>query len=542
MDRPIYVTGHKNPDSDSICSSLAYANLLQLQGYNAISCRLGPLNEESKFVTKYFDIEGPLLIKDARSQIRDIEIDTPVIIHHKQTIKDAWELILKTKNRSLMVVDDVGKLCGILSTSNLATIRIMEDSALADLVKTAIAKDVSKTVNGKLLFEPTEFKTNGKVHILYSMEKEKLERLKDAICIISADETEIIKAIEIGAKCIISANNRDVSANALKKAEEYDCAIIKTKMDTMSIAKVINECYKIDLVMTKDIFLFRDEEYLSDVNKKMRNSRFRSYPVLNEYDEIVGQVSRYHLANYQKKQFVLVDHSERNQTIKNIDEAEILEIIDHHHIGSIQTDYPINFRNVKCGCTASIITQMYKEKGFEPSRTMSGVLLSAIISDTLCFKSLTTTQFDIDQANYLAKRAEVVLEDYALLLLSASVDIKQADLKVILRRDLKVYEIGKYKIAIGQTNYKDIEDIQVISDRFRKLLEQEQEVKQYDLIIMMFTHVTASGTIFEYAGPLSYIMEQVIETVIREGSGFDHEILSRKQQMIPKMSAILKRM
>lgn len=542
MKNPIFVIGHKNPDTDSICSSLAYANLKQMLGYNAVACRLGPLNEESKFVTRYFDIEGPLLIKDARSQLRDIDLDSPVTIRKHMTVKATWDLILGTSNRSLIVTDHEGHLSGIISTSNLSTTRLLLEEDLAMLMSQTTVENIANTVNGEIIFEPEKFETNGFVYIITNNDKNKVISLENAICLISSDEEEQINVINAGVKCLIATCSQQITPKVIEAAKKNNCALIKCDDDTMKVSKVVNESYPIELIMTNTPIVFRDNEFVNDVSKKMSNTRFRSYPVLNDYGDIVGQVSRYHLQKYRRKQFILVDHSAKNQSVNNIDEAEILEIIDHHHIGNIETDYPIYFRNQKCGCTASIIATIYQENGFIPDRTYSGVLLSAIISDTLNFKSQTTTNYDIMTAKWLAERAEVNLDEYALELLGASIDIKDADLSLILMRDLKTYDIGKYKVAVGQTNYRNVEDIQVINIEFKELLQTELINKQYDLIIMMFTQVNAEGTMFEYAGPLSYIMEQVIDTKFSEESGYDSDIISRKQQLIPKMSQILKRL
>ena len=540
MNNTIYITGHKNPDTDSICSSMAYANLLQLQGKNAIACRLGPLNEESKFVTKYFNIEGPLLIKDARSQLRDIEIDEPIIINKDCIVKDAWNNILGSKNRSLMVTDNKGQLQGVISTSNLSMIRLLQEDELEDLMKQTTLENIAKSIDGTICYNPNEFNINGKITIIHNDNKLIDEELNNTIGLTVYDKQLQQQAIKHGVKCLIVANNVDIDNETILVAKNYNCAIIKTNNNIINTLKFIQESYPIHLLMTKTLVTFKDDEYVNDALKKMSQSRFRSYPVLNDDGHIVGQVSRYHLAQYKKKQFILVDHSSINQCIDNIDQAQILEIIDHHHIGNIQTNYPVDYRNKICGCTGSIVNLLYKERGYTPDAKVAGLLLSAIISDTLFFKSKTTTQFDIDTANELAKLANVDIDVYAKDLLGASADIKDADLSVILKRDLKEYEIGKYKVAVGQTNYKDVEDIQTIRDEFRVLLVEELNKKEYDLIIMMFTDVTANGTVFEFDGPLSHIMDNIISTMFNDKSGYDKEIISRKQQLIPKMGEIIR--
>ena len=294
--------------------------------------------------------------------------------------------------------------------------------------------------------------------------------------------------------------------------------------------------------MSRNPITFQDDEYVDDVAKKMANTRYRSYPVLDIEGKPVGAVSRYHLLNYRRKKFILVDHSAKNQAINNIDDAEIEEIIDHHHIGNIETSYPIFYRNQRCGCTCTIIAQLYKENGIIPSAQMAGIMMSAIISDTLHFKSATTTQLDKDIAYGLAEIAGVDLDHYADEMLSASVALKESTPTQILNRDLKTYDMGKYKIAIGQTNYKNIEDIQAILPAFRQQLEKEQTAKQFDLMVMMFSHIMAEGTMFVYSGPLSYVMDEIIDTKFDDNSGYDHEIISRKQQLMPKLSVILKQM
>ncbi|MEF9968220.1 MAG: putative manganese-dependent inorganic diphosphatase, partial [Longicatena sp.] len=359
-------------------------------------------------------------------------------------------------------------------------------------------------------------------------------------CIMSDGILKQRQLVEGGAKCLIITCSQDVDDSVLRLAKENDCAIIQTSWDTMNVAKVINEAFPIRSIMTPHAMTFNENEFVDDVAKKMMNTRFRSYPVLNDDGKIAGAVSRYHLQNYRRKKFILVDHSARNQAINNIEEADIQEIIDHHHIGNIETDHPIYYRNQRCGCTATIISQLYQENGVTPDEQMAGILLSAIISDTLHFKSATTTELDKKTAMWLADLAHIDVDVYAIEMLSASVALIEATPSQILNRDLKSYDIGKYKLGIGQTNYHNIEDLQKILPEFRKNLELEVQEKKLDLLVMMFTHVMAEGTMFVYSGPLSYIMSNVMNTQFDETSGYDHDIISRKQQLMPKLSSMLK--
>lgn len=543
MKEKVYVVGHKNPDTDSICSALAYANLKQKLGMDAVACRLGPLNEETKFVLKKFDLMNPLLLTDARSQLKDIEMDKPTIVSAKCSMKEAWEKLFVLKNKSLFVVDDNQKLIGIVSTSNLALIRLMLDEELEDLMKKASLQSIAQTIGGELVADVPHFVSNGKVFIVtLNNDTDYLDSFKGSICILSDDSRKQKKLIEAGARCLVITCGHEVTAEVLKFANKMECAIIQTRNDSMKVARVINESFPIDSIMTKSVITYQDIEYVDDISKKIANTRYRSYPVLDDEGNIVGAVSRYHLLKYEPKKFILVDHSSKMQTINNIDDAEVEEIIDHHHIGNIETSKPIFYRNQRCGCTCSIIAQLYRENNIVPDREMAGIMMSAIISDTLNFKSKTTTQFDVDTAKALADLAGIDLNSYAMEMLSASVALKDATPSQILNRDLKNYEIGKYRIAIGQTNYRNVEDIQKLIPSFKETLQKEQEEKDIDLMIMMFTHVMAEGTMFVFSGPLSYIMEELIATMFDTTSGYDHDIISRKQQLVPRLSNLLKNM
>ncbi len=535
----IYVIGHKNPDTDSICSALAYAELKQKMGINAVAIRLGPLNEETKFAIKNFDVDGPLLMKDARCRIKDIAMDYASTITKDTTAKEAWSLLFKARNKSLFVVDD-GKLIGIVSTSNLASTRMMNNVQLERLMSTSTLNSISKTVEGKVVFRSSDFHHNGKVYIVTLVEGVHYKPdFDNAITILSDGMEKQMQTLQEGCKCMIITCGEHADKEVIRLAREKDCAIIETDLDTMKVARSIYDAFPVSEIMSKQLVTFGDNEFVEDVSQKINKSRYRSYPVLNEKGKLVGAISRYHIHNYEKKKFILVDHSERSQSIDNIMSAEIMEIIDHHHIGNIQTSYPIYYRNQKCGCTSTIVYQMYKENIIVPSRKMAAMMMSAIISDTLMFKSQTTTQQDIDAAQELADIVGINLEEYAMEMLNASVALKDTEFSKIINRDLKTYSIGKYKVGISQTNYSNVEDIQLILKDFKDELISQQEDGGYDLLIMMFTHVMAEGTMFVYSGPLSYIMADVVKTVTEENTGFDPDLISRKQQVMPKISSIL---
>ncbi|MBQ6593114.1 MAG: DHH family phosphoesterase, partial [Solobacterium sp.] len=272
-------------------------------------------------------------------------------------------------------------------------------------------------------------------------------------------------------------------------------------------------------------------------------SRIRSFPVLDKNGKIIGIVSRYHVLNYEHRKVILTDHSAENQSLNHIEDADVQAIIDHHHIGGIRTDHPIYYRNEQLGCTCTILAEMYRERGFDPSPDIAGLMLSAILSDTLNFKSATTRDKDREAAQWLAGLASIDdIDEYAREMLGASVALRDSTPHEILNRDLKAYRIGDYSFAIGQTNYSRMEEVQKILPAFRKNLKKEQEQNNYDLLVMLFTDVMGEGSLFVYEGPLSHIFDSILETVFDEHSGFDSKIISRKQQLMPMMSEAIKKL
>jgi manganese-dependent inorganic pyrophosphatase len=474
--------------------------------------------------------------------LKDIALDAPTFIKADETVHHAWHLMLQTQNRSLFVLDEQGQLCGICTTSNLAKVRIHPDADLEQLMSTATLENIARTIGGSIVTRPESFHSNGTVHIITLDEHEvKLFNLDHGICILSSDSDKQRMCIDAGSRLLVITCGQFVDQGVVEYAKDKKCAIIKTDFDTMHTARTITESYSVSEVMTRHIISFRDDEFVDDVAVKMNNSRVRSYPVIDEAGRIIGAVSRYHTRNYRRRQFALVDHSAMNQTINHLDQAEVVAIVDHHHIGDVQTDAPIEYRNHKCGCTCTIISTLYQENGLLPDAEMSGLLLSAILSDTLNLKSATTTEEDKITVSWLAQRAGIEnVDEYAREMLGASVSLTASAPHDILTRDLKTYEIGKYRFAIGQTNYSHMEEVQKILPEFRKNLEKEQADNKLDLMVMLFTDVMGEGSLFVYYGPLSYVLTDLIETKFDEHSGFDPNIISRKQQLMPKLSEILK--
>jgi len=525
-----YIIGHKNPDTDSIASSLAYAELKQKQGFNVEARRLGTLNEETKYAIKYFDTEAPDLLKDARCRLKDIELDKVIEINKEDSCNDAFKKVIETSNRTLFVTDN-HKLLGILSISDLTSIRLMNTSQREALLAKSNLELITSDLQGELLNKDT-YDTNGSVHVY------RPNRSFQKHIVLVDNENSILEILEHKPSLVILSKN-EISDKTIEECQKYHISLIRTSMYIENILRIIYEAIPCELVMSKEMKTFNSNEFVDDVSGRVISTRFRCYPVVDEDNIIIGTISRYHLFNYQKNKFILVDHSSTIQTIDNINSAEIIEIVDHHHIGDVQTSVPINYRNQTCGSTSTIIYQMFKENNIAPSRQIAGMMVSAIISDTLCFISNTTTPLDIKSAEELSQYLNIDLYKYAKQLLSASVNLNNADINELIKRDLKQYTFNGYKVAIGQTNYYNISDVQKRVEEVKKAIIEYQTSKKLDLLVMLFTSVKADGSYFVFSGLKSNAIIEIIENKFDEHTGYDSEILSRKQQLVPKLSKIL---
>ncbi len=533
--KKIYVIGHKNPDTDSISSTLAYARLKQRLGINAIPARIGTLNEETKFVTRYFNVEAPNMISDARSRLSDIELDKAVEISEDASCNDAYKLIAEGSSSLAVTEDHI--LRGVISTSNLIKTRLMSPTERHKLIAKTNVKTVADDVEGEILSYPEGFMNNGHISVFSTHYREKGDLYKGSI-LITDNKSLLLDALNEGAAMVVYSGD-SIYQEIVDSYKNRNVALIKTRLDVEDIIRLVYEAIPVKYLMSKKPVTFKSDEYIEEVAKKVMSTRYRMYPVLDEEGRVLGNVTRYHLLNYEKMKFILVDHSSKAQTINNIDSAEIIEVVDHHHIGDITTTVPINYRNQTCGATSTIIYQMYKENGLVPEKEYAGLMLSAIISDTLKFVSKTCTELDVRSAEELAEIAGVNIDEYADLLLSASVNLENADIKELIERDLKKYELSSMKIAVGQTNYDRISDVQKRLDEFKKSLSKYQEDKGLDLLVMMFTSVKAEGTMFLFFGEKRDAVSSLLETVFDDNSGYDSRIISRKQQLIPKLSKVL---
>ena len=541
MKDHVYIIGHKNPDTDSIVASLAYAELKQAQGIDAVAARTGDINSETDYLLKKFQKEEPAYIQNAKVKLYDVAFDEPLTIHKENTIKEAWDRLSARKSKVLYVVDKEQKLIGVVSMSDIAKVLYTENGEInRSLMSNTPVENICKVLSGEFVYRCDPYRPNGNVFIVTSHQAVyEEESYKNAIVVLSDDLQLQRRIIMDGAACMILVGVDIISRSVVRLAQEYHCNIIKTKLDMFKVARGIYRCPSVELIMSRKIVAFQDHAYIDDAYNKMSKSRYRSYPVLNKHGMVVGSIARYHLLNYAKKKFILVDHNETSQSIDHLNEGEVLEIVDHHRIGDVETASPAQFRNEIIGSTCSIIAKMYKEQGITPTKKTAALMCCAIISDTMNFHSPTTTRQDKDIAKELALIAELDLDAMAEEMFSAVATIKGRSTSEILYNDFKEYNINGRRIAIGQINIADKEELRAIRDDMISYMKTINEINKFDVLMMCFTSVDGEGSNLLFVGKLSSIVEEAFKDDVMDDLYFVDGVVSRKKQIIPMLSKLI---
>lgn len=539
--KKVWVVGHKNPDTDSICAAISYAYLKNQSGDKKtyVAKRAGAVNEETRYVLERFGVEEPPLVTYAGAQIKDINIRKTAGVSNQISLKRAWELMKKLEVVTLPVTNQFGKLEGVIVTKDIATSYMdVLDNCVLSKARTQY-KTIAETIDGEVYAgnEHAHF-VRGKVVIATSNPEYMADYIEDDDLVILGDREEAqMQAIRSNASCIIIGGGLEVAEEVKKLAEKRDCVIITTPFDTFSVARLINQSMPIKQYMTRrELVTFDIDDYVDDVKDVMSRVRHRDFPVLGSNGNYVGMISRRNLMNMQKKQIILVDHNEKSQAVDGIGEAEILEIIDHHRLGSLETVSPVYFRNQPLGCTSTIIYQMYQEQGVEIPKEIAGLLLSAIISDTLMFRSPTCTPLDKSVAKRLAEIADVDIEDHAKKMFRAGSDFKNKTTEEIFYQDFKIFHTEDCDFGVAQISAMSGEELEQIGEQLRPFLPQVLGGKRLNMVYVMLTDILeeSSKIIFagEDAGKIlahAFKKQEDADGILLDG------IISRKKQMIPTL-------
>lgn len=539
MKKTIFITGHKNPDTDSICSALAYADLKTKLGFDVTPVRLGNINSETSFILDKFKVNPPLLIHDIKTKVSDIDIDKPLTVSADTTINAAWRLMLNENKKVIAIVDDQQKLIGLSTISAITNGILSVAQSRYDLIQNTPLEAIAETLLGNIIYKPKNYNPSGIINIGTSAlaDKEFVD-YHNKIVITSSNEVSMLKAITTNAALVVVTISKNISPDMLTLAKKHDCAVICTTLDMFSTSQLITQSIPIKYVMTTDLVTFNYFDYIDDVKSIISKTRFRSYPVVDQNNTLIGLISRYHLWNHTKRKVILVDHNEKSQTVDGIEQADVIEVIDHHRIGDIQTTMPVLFRNETVGCTATIITKMYHEHQVEISPTIAGLLLSAILSDTMHFRSPTCTEVDIEWGKKLAAIANIDIDAYAKEMYQASASLAGKTVSEIIHTDLKVFNIDSFKIAIGQINIIDPLTITSMKPEILAYLQQLATTGEYDLMLMIFTDIQEKGSYFLHTGRHQHFFTDGFNSqiCIKHELEFIPNVLSRKKQVVPVLA------
>lgn len=547
MENIVYVTGHRNPDSDSICAAYGYAALKNMTSdLPAVPVRLGSVNRETQFILDYFNVEAPKLLETVRLKVEDLDIDKIEPIKGNLSLKRAWNIMRDNHAKSLPVVDDNGRLRGILSISNL-TSSYMEigDNDILGKSKTSI-ENIIDTLNAKSLYINEECKTfNGKIAVTAMLPHSLMEIVEKGDIAIVGDRPDVQEAlIDINTSLIIITGSHILCDDLLNKAKKNGVTVISTPHDSFTASRLLLQSVPVEYVMsTENLISFSKDELADDIKDIMAETRYNSYPVIDDEGIVIGTVSRYHLISNHKKKVIQVDHNERGQSVDGLEEAEVLEIIDHHRVADIQTNNPIYFRNEPIGSSSSIVAKCYFEKGINPSKEVSGLLCGAIISDTLLFKSPTCTEQDKEICLKLAEIAGIEsITDFAKEMFKAGTSLQGKTVSEIFNQDFKPFSMGETKVGVAQVNTMDIDGFMPLKDEMLNYMSSEAETKGYDVVMLLLTDILTEGSQVLVAGKRYDYVEKTFDVKLIDSMAFLPGVLSRKKQVIPPLTVVVNSM
>ena len=536
-ENKIYVVGHKNPDTDSICSAIAYAALKkELTGKDYVARRAGRLNEETQYVLEYFGVEVPKLLSDLRVQVRDVDLRRAENLNGSVSIKTAWAQ-MKELNIKTLPIGRNNKLEGLITVGDIARSYMdVYDSTILARSKTQY-RNIASTIDGKIISgNEHSYVSKGKVAIAASSRQLMSDFVDEDDLVILGDRIEAQQlAIDINVSCMVVCGDARIPNEILKQAEEKEIVVIASPHDTFTVARLINQSIPVRHFMTKDeLITFYPKDYVDDVKEVMARKKYRDFPVVDINGDFQGFISRRRLLNCRKKQVILVDHNEESQAVDGIEQADVLEIIDHHRLNSIQTIGPVVFRNQPVGCTATIIYQMYQEYNKPVNPVIAGLLCSAIISDTLLFRSPTCTLLDEHAAKELAEIAGINMEELAQAMFKAGSNLQGKSAEEICFLDFKQFTVNDTVFGVGQVNSMSAEELTEIKAQIESELDKIRQNHRLDMIFFMLTNIMTESSELLCVGPEA--REKAISAFDLNGKSntlYLKGVVSRKKQLVP---------
>ncbi|MCI8400679.1 MAG: putative manganese-dependent inorganic diphosphatase [Lachnospiraceae bacterium] len=536
-ERPVAVIGHRNPDTDSICSAIVYANLKRIvtgRSYEARSA--GHLNEETRYVLRRFGVEEPRYLATVEPLVRDVELQHIDGVSEELSLKNAWSLMKEANVVTLPILNE-GKLDGLITIGDIARSYMEEHDSDTVAVANTPYRNILDTLDGTLVVgDAGAYFDRGKVVIAAANPDVMEEYIDEHDMVILGNRYESqLCAIEMKAGCIVVCLGSPVSRTIQKLAKQAGCAIICTPFDTYTVARLINQSIPVRYFMKKDnLIAFHMDDYVEDIRAIMAKKRHRNFPILDKKGNYVGMIGRRNLLDMKPRQVIMVDHNEKNQAVPGIMAAEILEIIDHHRLGSIETINPVYFRNQPLGCTATIVYQMYLENHVQIEPAMAGLLCSAIVSDTLLFRSPTCTPVDKEAAGALAEIAGVSLEELAGSMFGAGSNLSGKTDEEIFYQDFKKFNIQNISLGVAQISSMNRGELEDLRERMLPYMERNFKSSGLDILLFMLTNIAEESTDLLFLGAGA---RDLIETAFEVGTGENivclPGVVSRKKQMVP---------
>ena len=544
MSDLVYVSGHRNPDTDSICSAIAYSYLLNATNkYNAVPVRLGEVNRETEYVLKRFGVEHPVLLKTVKQKVEDLNYDKVTVFSKDLTLKTAWFLLKQQNLKSAPILDEHGQLLGLLSTSNIIEGYMDQwDSEVLKKAKTPV-ENVIDTLEANVIYLNESLKVvEGDIHIAAMSGSEAKKRIhENDVVIVGGDRSDDLEElISVKPSLIVLTGSLTADENVVKKCEEQGISIISTPFNTYQTSQQIVQAIPVEYVMIKgDIKTFSTDDTLDYMKEVMSETRYRGYPVIDLNNRCVGSISRFALLKGLRKKVILVDHNERGQSIPGIEEADILEIVDHHRVADIQTVGPLMFRGEPLGSTATIVTKMFDELDVEMPSHIAGLLLGAVVSDTLLFKSPTCTPVDTKIAKKLAKIAGVDIQEFAMEMFKAGTSLVGKTVDEIFNQDFKKFSFDNLQVGVAQVNSMDIEGFLPYKKDMLDYMNKFAEDNNLEFTLLLLTDIINANSEIFVGGPRPELVEKAFNVQLTECQGTLVGVISRKKQVVPAITAVM---
>ncbi len=526
----ILVFGHKNPDTDSICSSIAMSNLRKRQGFNAIPCRLGEINKETKFVLDKIGVKSPKLLKTVSAQITDLSYVEKSTVSTEDSIKEALDLMTKENFSSLPVIDTEGYFKTMLSISDIANTYLEIDYSDLFSKYSTTFENLKEALEGEVIsgnYPEGEIASNLK-------EASELESLKKGDIVITTSLTDgIDKSIQAGARVVIVCCRK---GDFISPRVTSECAIMLVRHSFFKAISLISQSISVGGILNTDkvLFNFNKEDFLGEIRGIMKDANQTNFPVLEDDGKVYGTIRTKHLIDFHRKKVIMVDHNEFSQSVEGIQDAHILEVVDHHKFANFQTNEATKIRTEPVGCTSTIVYGLYKEAKIEPDEKIALLMLSAILSDTLLFKSPTCTSRDVEVAKEVAKLAKVDnIQEYGMEMLVAGTSMAKSSMKEIINQDKKVFPIGDMEIAVAQINTVQIEELSVRKEEIAKEIKHEIGKYGYSLFLFVVTDIINSNSLVFTYGKEIELVENAFKKDVVDNEILLENVVSRKKQIIP---------